>query len=218
MKTPCIIIFFMTWWMSYQSFGQKHSLGQVHSFNGKPFVFIAPGIFQMGSSLPIDSLQKHYGYDWTLKQKKKIWQNEFPAHQVTLTKGYWLAQYEVTVAEFEKFVEDTKYQTFAEKTGYGWGYNKAGEWSRQKKVSWRKPGWPIAANQPVVYVSWDDAVAYCEWLSKKTGKKYRLPTEAEWEYACRAGTSSPFFWGSNFQQGKGYLNGLDSYFNRTYAP
>jgi formylglycine-generating enzyme required for sulfatase activity len=65
------------------------------------------------------------------------------------------------------------------------------------------------ANQPVVMVSWNDAVAYCEWLSNKTKDEYRLPTEAEWEYAIRAGTTTQFIWGDKAEGGAGYLNGAD---------
>ena len=57
-------------------------------------------------------------------------------------------------------------------------------------------GYARAEDEPVLNVSWNDAVAFCAWLSKKEGATYRLPTEAEWEYACRAGTTTPFFWGA----------------------
>jgi formylglycine-generating enzyme required for sulfatase activity len=108
-----------------------------------------------------------------------------------------LGQYEVTVREFKAFIDATNYQTDAEKKGISFISNDI-EWEEKNGVNWRhdKAGKlrPTAYyNHPVIHVSWNDAVAYCEWLSGKTGKKYRLPTEAEWEYAARGGQQSKHY-------------------------
>jgi formylglycine-generating enzyme required for sulfatase activity len=76
-------------------------------------------------------------------------------------------------------------------------------------LNWRKPGFDQQSTHPVTCVSWDDATAFCQWLSREDGRTYRLPTEAEWEYACRAGTDTLFFWGDDPDAGEGYLNAAD---------
>ena len=116
--------------------------------------------------------------------------DESPVHSVTVS-DFYLSRYEVTSGEFRAFIEATGYQTDAEKEGSSWGF----EGTELKKIpgrNWRRDPKdnPALDNHPVTSVSWNDAVAYCEWLSKKTGQKYRLPTEAEWEYAARGGNQS----------------------------
>ncbi len=86
------------------------------------------------------------------------------------------------------------------------------KWESRKGRSFRNPGFAQTSRHPVVGASWDDAVAYCQWLSKTTGKDYRLPGEAEWEYACRAGTQGPFWWGSAISTDDANYDG-----NSTYA-
>jgi formylglycine-generating enzyme required for sulfatase activity len=94
-------------------------------------------------------------------------------HEVHLTNDFYLAATEVTRGQFAAFVRETGYKTEAELSG--------------DPADWRNSGIDQQDNHPVVFVSWHDAVAYCDWLSKKEGRNYRLPTEAEWEYAARAG-------------------------------
>lgn len=98
--------------------------------------------------------------------------NERPIHTVNLT-SFEIAAYELSNQEFELFVKDTNYITQAERDS--------------SPITWRSYFLPGRENYPVVLVSWQDAVAYCDWLSEVTGEKYRLPTEAEWEYAARGG-------------------------------
>jgi len=121
--------------------------------------------------------------------------DETPSNTVTLT-GFYLSKYEVTYGQFKTFIEASKYQTDAEKKGYS--YVWTGKWEEKKGVTWKCD---VAGNlrsssesqHPVIHVSHNDAVAYCQWLSKQTGKTYRLPTEAEWEYAARGGKQSKGF-------------------------
>jgi len=87
-------------------------------------------------------------------------------------------------------VEDAKYKTEAEKDG-GWGLDsQTGKIGRKPEYTWRNPGFEQTDEHPVVNVSWNDAVGFCKWLSQKEGQKYRLPTEAEWEYSCLAGRTT----------------------------
>jgi sulfatase modifying factor 1 len=99
-------------------------------------------------------------------------------HEVNLSRDFYLGAYDVTVADFSKFVSDTGYRTEAERA--------------HERNTWKHPKFPQNDNYPVVMVSWNDAVAFCEWLTTKEGSHYRLPTEAEWEYTCRAGTKTRF--------------------------
>ena len=130
---------------------------------GMEFVYIPAGEFMMGSNAADD-------------QK--------PAHKVQISKPFYLGKYEVTVGQFRKFVEATGYQTDAEKEGWGNSWN--GKEFVQTRVSWRDPGFQQSDNHPVVMVSYNDATAFAKWMGG------RLPTEAEWEYAARAGVKGDF--------------------------
>jgi len=115
------------------------------------------------------------------------------AHEVTLG-DFLLGKYEVTVAQFKKFVDETGYKTTAEQKDSSNIYI-AGGWMPEKGISWRDDAHGDRINSnieniPVVHVSWTDASAYCQWLSDKTKETYRLPTEAEWEFAARGGNES----------------------------
>ncbi len=175
-------------------------------------IYVPEGVFKMGSKFSIDEIQNRYGYEFT-EASKVGWEIELPLHDVIVNNGFYISKYELTVAEFEAFINETGYVTDAEKGIGSYGYNENGEWSEVENVSWRKPGlWEIQPNFPVVFVSWNDATEYTNWLSKKTGQVYRLPTEQEWEYACRAGSESTFTWGDLPKDGLGKINALDSYF------
>jgi len=106
-------------------------------------------------------------------------------HEVVLTKPYYLASHPLTRGQFRKFIEPDGYRTDAEREGgaYGWTGSK---WEQNRKFNWKNPGFKQDDDHPVVCVSHNDAVAFCAWLSKATGQTYGLPTEAQWEYACRA--------------------------------
>jgi formylglycine-generating enzyme required for sulfatase activity len=120
--------------------------------------------------------------------------NEEKQHEVEITRDFYLGKYEVTRGQFAQFVSETGYKTDAEKAKNGGeGFNvETGKDEFKLEYNWRNVGFPQTDEHPVVIVSWFDAGKFCEWLSKKTGKAARLPTEAEWEYACRAGTTTRY--------------------------
>ncbi len=106
----------------------------------------------------------------------------------------------MTVGQFARFVAESGYQSEAERDGSGgWGYRSEIAYfeGRKSDYSWRNPGFPQDERHPVVNVTWNDAVALCEWLSRREGLHYRLPSEAEWEFACRAGTTSRYHSGDD---------------------
>ncbi len=121
--------------------------------------------------------------------------DEKPPHAVTI-QDFYMGKYEVTVAQFKAFIDATAYQTDADKEGNSRIYNGS-SWETKEGVNWLcdvsgKLRSQSEYNHPVIHVSWNDAVAYAKWLATKTGKAYRLPSEAEWEYAARGGS-----WNSN---------------------
>jgi formylglycine-generating enzyme required for sulfatase activity len=128
----------------------------------------------------------------TGEQGGDCYDDEKPAHQVTVS-DFYIGRYEVTVRQFKEFIDASGYRTDADKDGgsYFWNGEK---WEKRSGINWKydaagalRPSSDY--NHPVIHVSWNDATEYCKWLSQKTGKRYRLPTEAEWEYAARGGSS-----------------------------
>ncbi|MFC1608007.1 SUMF1/EgtB/PvdO family nonheme iron enzyme [Candidatus Latescibacterota bacterium] len=120
---------------------------------------------------------------------------EQPVHSVTVS-AFEMSTTEVTVAQFRAFVDATGYRTDAERMDGALIYDGR-KWPRKQDASWKKPYQELREDLPVSCVSWDDAVEFCRWLSKKTGRNFRLPTEAEWEYACRAGSTTAYNTGSS---------------------
>ncbi|MEO8342283.1 MAG: formylglycine-generating enzyme family protein [Gallionella sp.] len=114
--------------------------------------------------------------------------DEGPVHQVNIA-GFALSRTEITRGQFAAFVKKTKYNT-----GDKCWTLEGGKYD-SRKGNWSEPGYPQDDQHPVTCINWDDAQAYAAWLSQKTGKQYRLPTEAEWEYAARAHTKTPRYWG-----------------------
>ncbi len=166
---------------------------------GMKLVRIKAGQFAMGSKETAEQLRAAGfdvpdGYDPS---------DEQPVHLVRITKPFLMGQTEVTLGQFLKFYHDGfKGKLDSEKDGKGaWGYDPDnadtpfGQEPHYHPWDWGHPS--QTREHPVVNVSWNDAVAYCAWLSRKEGKKYRLPTEAEWEYACRAGTTTRFWNGDD---------------------
>lgn len=123
---------------------------------------------------------------------------ERPVRNVRFDRGFAISRHEVTVGEFRRFVNATGYRTRAERRGYSIAYDeRAGNLVRRSRVDWQDDyaGRPAADDLPVVHVSAKDAAAYADWLSERTGQPYRLPSEAEFEYALRAGSTGVYPWG-----------------------
>lgn len=163
--------------------------GQVirdHFMNGGGWspesVIVKAGSFMMGSSAFEDGRED----------------NEGPQHRVVFRRGFAIGKTEVTVGQFRDFVEKSGYRSDAEKLGHSMIYDhQSGRLARRDKVSWEHDyeGRRAEDDLPVVHVSWNDAHAYTRWLARGTGKPYRLPTEAEFEYAARGGRTSRYWWG-----------------------
>jgi len=133
---------------------------------GMKLVHVPAGSFMMGSSDSAAQLAKDYGEDMG-----DYFTDEFPQHEVCISKGFWMGQTVVTQGQYKSVMN-------------------AQPWSGRSGVK-------ESANNPAVYVNWDDAAAFCRKLSEQEGETYRLPTEAEWEYACRAGTTTRFSFGDS---------------------
>ena len=155
-------------------------------------VRVPAGKFQMGSP----------------KSEKYRSRNEGPQHEVTITGDLYMGRCEVTRGQFAAFVKAAGYRTEPEKHGWVFAWDGR-KWDKVKGASWRNVGFEQTDGHPVICVSWNDALAFCEWLSTKTGRSVRLPTEAEWEYACRAGGRTAYSWGNDPNGGKGWCNAAD---------
>ncbi len=138
--------------------------------------------------------------------------DEKPRHRVRLSRPFYLGVHEVTVGQFRAFVRAAGFKTAAETDGYGTsGYEKDTRSFvyNAPAFSWRAVGWEQTDDHPVLNLTWHDATAFCRWLSQKEGRTYRLPTEAEWEYACRAGTTTRFACGDKLEDVQGVANVAD---------
>ena len=165
--------------------------GQTRTFDGIEMVWCPPGSFLMGSKFSAEEVESRYG------AKVEWCKREHPQHTVTLTQGFWMGKRPVTVGHFRSFVEATGYTTEAEKEGWSDAFYSSGEWGKQEGCNWQKPGFTQEADHPVVCVSWNDAHAYVAWINTKGQGGFRLPTEAEWEYACRAGSATAYCFGDD---------------------
>jgi len=153
-------------------------------------IIIPSGSFMMGSP----------------KSEKKRHEDEGPQSRVTIEKPFAVGKFEVTRGEFAAFVKATGHQTKG-----GCRTWTGGKWETQPDKSWRSPGFAQDDNHPVTCVNWQDAGAYAKWLSGKTGKTYRLPSEAEWEYAARAGTKGPFSFKGKISASKANYDAIETY-------
>jgi len=119
-------------------------------------------------------------------------------HRAKVAAPFAMSQTEITLGQFGHFVEVAGYRTEADRESACLRVDDRGvELVTDLSLSWNSPGYPVSDQHPVVCVTWNDANAYATWLSEQTGRTYRLPTEEEWEYAARAGTSTSRYWGEN---------------------
>ena len=140
---------------------------------------VPPGSYSMGTPPTSDEVDTSTG--------------ETPPVMIAMGKPFYIGAKEVTVGEFRRFVEATGYEA-----PLGCRVWLDGQWVEERDRSWRDPGFaqPQADDEPVVCVNWVDARAYADWVSQQSGKRYRLPSEAEWEYVARGGTAFPRYWGA----------------------
>ena len=168
---------------------------------GMQMVLLPAGEFTMGNAASIEGMSALYpAYE---PRRLADLADETPAHRVRITRPFYMAKHEVTVGQFRAFIEASGHvpESIADGTG-GYGYNAAYDPATSKRgdafegrhprYSWQNPGFAQTDAHPVVNVTWQDAVALARWLSTTEGRRYRLPTEAEWEYACRAGTTTQY--------------------------
>ncbi len=175
---------------------------------GIRFRLVKAGEFRMGSVL--DSGRAEFRAAFRNSPDPRPYRHETPHHNVRLTRPFYVAVHEITVGQFRRFVKATNYRTTAEDNRKGIiGFSpptkeefkrtaRKRPFQRDPKWNWKTPGFKQGEDHPVVGVSWKDANAFCKWISKREDKTYRLPTEAEWEYACRAGTSTWFSFGNQY--------------------
>ena len=158
-------------------------------------VDVPEGSFDMGSS-------------WSESETEY---NETPLHFVEVSQPFAVGVHEVTRGQWREFENSTRYST----GDSCWTYEN-GDWRLRRGRSWQNPGFTQNDDHPVVCVSWDDAQAYVNWLSEKTGQGYRLLSESEWEYIARAETMTSRYWGDDRSEQCSHANGADQSTVREY--
>ena len=163
---------------------------------GIELVAIPPGEFMMGSTAKERA--------WALQKGAALEHinREGDPRKTVIKDGFWLGRTEVTMGQWKQFATASKYSTEAEK--------------QNNRGTWREPNFGIKLKDkhPVCYITWDDAMAFCDWATTQEkasgrlpqGQKIRLPTEVEWEYACRAGKQMKYWWGDDEADANGRLN------------
>jgi formylglycine-generating enzyme required for sulfatase activity len=159
----------------------------LHKKTGTHLTLIRPGLFQMGASGVKDA---------------------GPVHSVLISRPFYMAKYETTRGQFKEFVEKRRYRFVNSRkfihTGIDWMRNQA----QTAKYSWQDPAYEQTDRHPVVIVNRRDVAEYLNWASSGLAH-LQLPTEAQWEYACRAGSTGIYFWGDDPNQAGQFANGLD---------
>jgi formylglycine-generating enzyme required for sulfatase activity len=154
---------------------------------------LRPGSFLMGTAEEDRLIDPRTG---------KPASNDGPQHRVDIEYPFALGKYEVTTAEFGTFVSATGYKP----EGPCMEFSPPESFSISGDTTWSQTGYPQTERSPVVCVSYYDALAYVDWLSERTQHNYRIPSEAEWEYAARAGSNLPYFWGDSRDATCSYAN------------
>lgn len=160
---------------------------------GMKLTGIPAGDFLMGSSESPEQVARAF-----IKETPGNFFNEHPLRRVRIGRSFFMGTTEVTVDQFRAFVNATGYRTQVEKGEMG---SAATAVEFEKSANWQSPlGGQAAGQHPVAVITYNDAVAFCRWLSGKEGKTYRLPTDAEWEYAARAGTKTRYWNGNSVRR------------------
>lgn len=214
---------------AHQEAWARHMQVEVESSNslGMKLMMIPPGDFMMGTNA--DYMRYWLTAESPENAAQEFRSNEVPAHRVRISRPFLLAAHEVTVGQFEQFADATGYQTTAERRGRAAGWKSNADYNiASEGFNWRNVGYKVQSDYPVGCVSHDDGVAFCNWLSQEegltpcytqlargwertAGNGYRLPTEAEWEYACRAGTIGLRVWPDNFGDEEALVEQLRKY-------
>jgi len=159
-----------------------------------PVMVTAPaGKFKMGTAVADRLIDPRTGNPAT---------NDSPQHEVAIGEPFAIGKYEVTVDEFGAFVASTAHET----VDRCMEFSKEDSFTIGQDFDWKNTGFAQAGDHPVVCVSFFDAEAYAAWLHQKTGESYRLPSEAEWEYAARAGSTTSYYWGTDSTKTCDYAN------------
>ena len=187
-KVFLIFLLLTTHFNSAMSAEPHHALTLIKNSIGMELIHVHPGEFFMGGQIPADEVLKLFP---NTRERADVMADEYPQHRVRITKPFFLAKHEVTFGQFRQFITETGYKTEAEIDGTGgWGFNAVTRKSegRNPMFNWMNTGYLQTDQHPVTNVSYNDALEFLQWLSLKEGVNYRLPTEAEWEYANRAGS------------------------------
>ena len=195
---------------------------QITNSIGMKLTLIPSGEFMMGSKESAEETaafyRKAFGkqdvitnfFKALYSEKEELtadaFKDEHPQHRVRITRPFYLGTYHVTRGQFRQFVKDSGQKMGSEKGDA----SDVNDW-------WRNSGVRKTDDHPVDCISWNDAVAFCKWLSRKEGKAYRLPTEAEWEYACRAGTTTHFYSGDDPETVAKVGNVADAAYSRQFS-
>ena len=166
---------------------------------GLKLVLIPPGEFLMGSTPERIEQALVQATEFKIGADRRYIPTEGPQHRVVLTKPFRLSATEITVGQFRRFLESAGYETETARLGGGNTHRRTSptEYVHDPALSYATPGYPVTDGSPATQITWNDAVAFCDWLGREEQAKYRLPTEAEWEFACRAGTTTEYSFGDD---------------------